>query len=163
MKNIVLEGFAFNLNYAHKLVGDVPEEKMCDLPGGLRNHPTWLIGHLAISCDFTALMLGRQQLCPPAWNGLFGMNTEPISDPSKYPEKKTLIDLLEQGHQGVAKAYEQASDSLLSQPTPDEGLRKMFPAVGQAVFFTMIPHESLHLGQLAVWRQVAGLPPALTG
>ncbi len=163
MKNLVLEGFAFNLNYAKLLVGDVSQDQMCDQPGGLKNHPAWAIGHLTVSCDFTGSMLGLQPINPQEWGELLGMDSQPVADTSKYPDKQTLVDAFEKTHQAVAKAYEQAPDSLLAKPTPHEGFRKMFPTIGQALFFMMGSHESIHLGQLASWRQVKGLPRAFGG
>lgn len=48
----------------------------------------------------------------------------------------------------------------LSEPHPNESMRKYFPTVGDMVIFLMTSHEMNHLGQVAAWRRAMGLGSA---
>jgi len=40
-------------------------------------------------------------------------------------------------------------------------LSKMLPTMGHMCGFMLLNHESNHLGQISIWRQAAGMRPAL--
>lgn len=161
MKQAVINAFAFNLVYATKALEDVAGEKLCDQPAGLKNHPAWILGHLALASDNGCKMLGGESKGLPDGEKLFNMGTAPVSDVSQYPDKAVLLGALEDGHARLAKAYEGADESTLAQPMPNEQVRSMFPTVGDFVLFIMTGHEGMHLGQLMAWRQAQGMAPAL--
>ena len=158
MKDTILKGFAFNLFFINKLVEDIPDEKICEQPGGLVNHPAWVIGHLVIAASSIGQMIGARPSAPDGWKELFDMGSQPTGDTSKYPDKATLLAALEKSHKVFAKAYEDASESTLNQELPMEQLRPMFPTVGDFAAFGMTGHEGVHIGQLTAWRHVQGLP-----
>ena len=60
MKNAILRSFAYNLHYANRLLTDIPAERMSEQPFPGMNHPTWIIGHLADTCDLMADWLVEQ-------------------------------------------------------------------------------------------------------
>lgn len=161
MKKNVLSAFGFDLLYAKKAVEDVPDEKMCEQPGGMKNHPAWVLGHLALSCDGACKMLGHDEPKAPAqWGEVFKNGVTPTADRSKYPDKAALVKALEEGHAALAKVYEDAPESVLNQPLPMEEVRPMFPTVGDFVLFLMTGHEGMHLGQVMAWRSAQGMASA---
>ncbi len=161
MKKSVLNAFGFTLMYANKAVEDVPDQKMCEQPGGIKNHPAWVLGHLALSCDNACKMLGQEGKAASQWEEMFNFGTTPTADRSKYPDKTVLVKALEQGHTALAKAYEDAPDSVLNQPLPMEEIRPMFPTVGDFILLLMTGHEGMHLGQIMAWRSAQGMGSAL--
>ena len=161
MKSNLLHAYAFNLKYAHKLVEDVPDDRMADQPAGLSNHPAWVIGHLANTCNFAGSLLGVENAGPSGWRDLLGNGSKPVADRSKYPEKAALLSALEAGHGRVAEVYEQAGEAALDAATPQEHFRAMFPTVGDALAFIMVAHEGIHLGQLSAWRRAMGMGSVL--
>lgn len=158
MNKSILATFGFNLQYTQMLLADVPQEKMCEQPGGLTNHPTWIVGHLAISCNFTGQLLGFDPVCPPEWDKLFGMESQPTNNPSQYPSKDELTKKLQEGHARAAKAFGEVAAEDLAKPNPVESLSPMFPTVGDMAVFMLTSHEAIHLGQISAWRRAQGLP-----
>jgi hypothetical protein len=94
---------------------------------------------------------------PAGWDELFGNKSKPLSDAGKYPDKPTLLAALEQSHARLAEAFEHADDAALARENPWEGLRRMFPTVGDLCTFMLTSHETTHLGQLSAWRRAMGL------
>ncbi len=160
MKEHVLAAFGFTLTYAKKAVEDIPQEKMNDLPSGLVQHPAWILGHLAMACDGVCKMLGALPGCPADWEPLFKMGSKPSSSGVQYPDKTALLEALEEGHDRVTKAFQDATDDALAQPMPDEIIRAMFPTTGNFVVFLMTGHEGMHLGQLMAWRRAQSMNAA---
>jgi len=150
-----------NLGYAQTLVADIPDERMCEQPGGYPNHPAWQIGHIAVTCDFVGGMLGLDPALPAAWQDLFGMGTKPTDDASAYPSKSELAKALEDVYERLREALRTADASALAQPLPEEKLRAVFPTVGAIAVSAATSHIAVHCGQLSAWRKLAGLPSAL--
>lgn len=150
-----------NLGYANALIADVPEERMCEQPAGYPNHPAWQIGHIALTSDFVGAMLGLEPALPAQWKDLFMTGSVPTAAASLYPTKSELLQALADQHARFSKALRTADASTLAQPLPDENLRRIFPTIGAIATSALTSHEAIHLGQLSVWRRLAGLPPAL--
>ena len=157
MKNAILRSFAYNLHYAHRLLGDIPDGRMSEQPFPAMNHPTWIIGHLADTCDLMADWLEIARICPSGWNVLFDNQSEPLADRSIYPDKAELIGVLERGHEAISSAFQTASQDVLEKPMPKECMRSLFPTVLDGVAFEMTDHEAIHLGQLSAWRRAVGM------
>ena len=119
MRQSVLNTFAFDLNYLKMLVGDIPDDQMCDQPSGLENHPAWSIGHLSAGCQFCIRLLGGEPSMPEGWTELFGRGSTPSPDASKYPTKAELLTELERSHQQVTELVAAVDDAKLAEETPD--------------------------------------------
>ena len=115
MTEAILHNYGFNLMFAQMLVKDVADDRMAEQPKQAMNHPAWILGHLAHTCDFMGSMLNLEPHCPTEWNELFANGTTPTADRGRYPDKQTLLKSLEDGHQIVSKAYAAASaDSVMT-------------------------------------------------
>lgn len=158
MKKHILNTFAVNLNYAMALVKDVPDEKFCLQPGGVTNHPAFVLGHLAQSCDFAGTYWGAAPSCPKEWNELFGDKAKPTTDRSKYPKKDVLVKAFQDGHARVAKGFEGMSEDALNKSAGEDFAKWGFPTVGSFMVFMLTSHEATHLGQLSSWRRAGGFP-----
>jgi hypothetical protein len=159
MKKHILNTFALNLQYAQGLAKDIPDAKFCEQPGGVLNHPAFVLGHLAMSCDYAGGFLGLSPACPTAWKEVYAMSAKPLADRSKYPRKEELLKALEEGHARIAKAFESVADADLSKPSAPELAKWGFPTNGDMLIFLLTAHEGTHLGQLSMWRRAAGMPP----
>lgn len=150
-----------NLDYARRLIADLPEDQCCIQPAANMNHALWVLGHLAFVADKVTgqMVLGLERRTPASWDPLFDNKSKPVADPANYPPKEELFRALSDGHARVAAALRQADASLLSRPMPHEGFARRFPTVAQGLIHTMIGHEQMHLGQLSAWRRAQGLPP----
>jgi hypothetical protein len=152
-----------NLEYAQKLVADVPDGKMTIQPaqGTTMNHAAWLIGHLATTSTFVAGLLGAKAAVPAEWEKLFGYGSKPASDPNEYPAKAELLRALEASHGTVAAAVRKLPTARWSDPFPMAEMRSFVPTLGDGVVFLLTTHEGMHLGQLSAWRRAQGLPSVM--
>ncbi len=160
MKDVLLNIYAFNLGYAHRLLKDIPAGQLCEQVAGIPNHPLWVIGHLAMAGNFAASFLDAQGVAPAEWAPLFGNSSKPEAKPELYPDLATVLSALEQNHAAVAATLKAFPDARLSEPNTYERAAKAFPTRGDMVGFLLTGHETQHLGQLSSWRRAAGLGPA---
>jgi hypothetical protein len=152
----VLNSYRLTLAYLCRLVDDVAEADMTRQPGGLANHPAWVIGHLVHSCEAIGGELGLPPWLPMGWAGKFGTGSEPISTRSAYPSKAELLAALADGEARVSNRLTSLGDAGMSAPLPDERHRAMFPTVGHAVVHILTGHAAVHVGQVSAWRRASG-------
>lgn len=154
----LLHTWKLNLDYAHRLVADLPEDKMAFQPAPKTNHAAWVIGHLASSCDFMGQMIGLKLTQPAEWEQLFGWTSSPTNDPKKYPSKAVLLQALDEGHAQLALEVPKISLARWDEPFPMKEMQNFTPTLGDGLVFILAAHENIHLGQLSAWRRVQGLP-----
>ena len=153
--------YGFNLGYAERLVKDLSTEQMTAQPGGVINHPTWSLGHLAVVSDYLGKLLGLESILPEGWGETFKTGGEPSGDAAHYPPMDEILEALREQHARNAAAVKTVDASRFAEPNPIEKRRTRFPTVGDQVVFLMTSHEMDHLGQLAAWRRAMGLGSAL--
>jgi hypothetical protein len=158
MIDALLTGWDRNLDYARKLLADVPAEKLADQPVPEINHPAWTFSHISAYHDVMVRLVTGQKLAVDPKDQPFGMLTKPVADLSVYPPKTQLLDNFVRGHEAVSAALRRADPAALEAPIPLERWHKAFGKVGVALAYLMLVHESQHLGQVSVWRRVQGLP-----
>ncbi len=56
--------YKFQLGYLKMVAADLDESAMTVPPFEGANPPVWILGHLAVSMDFAARMLGQPTACP---------------------------------------------------------------------------------------------------
>jgi hypothetical protein len=153
--------YRFNLGIAERLVADLTPAQMVMQPSGVVNHPAWSLGHLVLSSNGLAKLLGLPSQAPDGWDSIFATGGIPSGDEADYPSKAELLEALAAQHERNTGAVLQADPASFAAPHPDERLRKYFPTVGDVVTFLMTSHETSHQGQVSAWRRAAGLgPPA---
>ncbi len=157
MKAHLIFNHRFNLQFAEMLLEAVPEERICQQPGTLKNHAAWILGHIAKSCDFAATQFDVASTFPPEWNDLFQRGSQPLSDRDLYPTKAALLTELRRQHEKLDALVEKMDDKVLARPLADEVRRQLFPTEGDFLVFVMVVHEAMHLGQLSAWRRALGL------
>jgi uncharacterized damage-inducible protein DinB len=138
----VLNSYRLTLEYLHRLVADVPDERFTVQPHGVVNHPAWVIGHLTHSCEAIAGELGLSPWLPDA-----------------YPTKSELLAALSDAQARVSDRLVALGEMGMEAPLPDERYRAMFPTVGHAVIHILTGHAAVHVGQISAWRRAAGYPP----
>jgi hypothetical protein len=160
MINSLISYQARNLDYAKRLTADLADNQWCLQPGTVRNHATWVIGHIAWVADKVtgARILGLPSKIDSSWDVLFNNKSQPTGDALAYPGKTALMAAYEDAVQRIAAALKQKPDTLLAQPTSDEGFAKRYPLMGDALLHLMAGHDAIHLGQLSAWRRAQGLP-----
>jgi hypothetical protein len=149
----------FLLGYAHMLVDEIADERLCEQPSPGVNHPAWILGHLAYSGDGAVGVLGGQKLLAGDWMKKFGAGSRPSSLRAEYPSKAELLQILQERFATARDLAAAASPEKVALPNPNARLKDKLPTVRDAVAFLMSGHLALHLGQLSTWRRLIGLAP----
>lgn len=145
--------------YALALLDDVTQEQMVLRPGGNMNHPAWILGHMALYYPIVGPLLRGESFADPADDELFGFRGRgPLADASVYGTKQSQLDRLTSGHEQVAQELLAAKGDDLARPPSLPRWAEMYPTVEFMLPDLLLHHESLHIGQLSVWRRAAGLP-----
>ncbi len=158
MLDHVLRAAAGNINYARRLVSDIPEDKMAAQPAPGMNHAAWVLGHLAYVFDSMTAVWGQQPTMTPEWKQLFNVPSKPQPEREKYPSKADLWDAYEKNYQRIVDLVKAASPEDLDREFPNPKLRPLLPTVGVAMVHILTSHQGQHLGQLSAWRRAQGLP-----
>jgi hypothetical protein len=154
----VLHSFAYCLDYLREQVADVAEEDMIAQPGGIMNHPAWVIGHLTFTCQMLGGVIGIPEWLPDYWANRFGTGSVPVPDVSFYETKQNALKILRDAQVRLTQAVEQLDDARLNALFPDESYLEVFPTIRHALTQVLVGHTANHVGQLSVWRRALGLP-----
>jgi len=154
----VLHSFAYCFDFLSEQVADVRPTDMVAQPNGIMNHPSWVIGHLAFSCQALGGEIGLPEWLPTAWAELFGTGSIPVADTVMYDHKGELLEILHDAQSRITHAVKRLNDSQLDEPLPDEKYRVILPTVRHAIIQVLVAHSANHIGQLTIWRQVMHLP-----
>jgi hypothetical protein len=149
----------FLFGYAHMLVDELDDGRLCEQPVPGVNHPAWILGHLAYSGDGAVGVLGGQKTLSGDWTKKFGAGSKPASLRADYPSKDELLRILEERFATARELAAAASPEKVVLPNPNARLKDKLPAVRDAVTFLFTGHFALHLGQLSTWRRLIGIAP----
>jgi hypothetical protein len=147
------------LAYALALLEDLTDDQMVLRPGGNMNHPSWILGHMSIYYPVVPALLRGEPFDDPADDPLFGFRGRgPLPDINVYGTKASQLRRLTEGHEAVAQALLAASSEQLNQRPSLPRWAEAYPTVEFMLPDLLLHHESLHIGQLSIWRRAAGLP-----
>lgn len=126
------------------------EDSMRQLPHG--NCLNWVLGHIAINRDNVLQLLGE-----PPFMGSAGERYKRDSEPLTHVDQGTLpmqelLTWLDHSQERIASALSKLAETDLAREITT-GERKS--TVGQRVFFLYF-HETYHVGQTELFRQLAG-------
>jgi uncharacterized damage-inducible protein DinB len=158
----IISAYEFQRHYLNLLVEDIPEEKMSVQPGGIVNHPAWQLGHLTVTQDRLAQMLGGKSKLDPDWEKRYGMGSTPSAQGSANPTRADFLSILDSQRKEYVRQFNQLSGEDLAKPPSIPGVPPFFTSLGMFLVFIMMSHESGHLGQIASWRRAMGMPQALS-
>lgn len=145
--------------YAAALLEDVSEEQMVLRPGGNMNHPAWIIGHVSLYHPAAVALLAGKPFDDPKDNELFGFaGRGPVEDVELYGGKRRLLDAFAAGHEQVAQALLMASPEDFQRRPSLARWAAQYPTVEFMLPDLLTFHESMHIGQISIWRRAAGLP-----
>jgi hypothetical protein len=80
-----------------------------------------------------------------------------VDDLSAYGGKKTMADRFKTGHEQVAEALLTAEPSDFTRAPSLPRWAAQYPTVEFMLPDLLIFHESMHIGQISIWRRAAGL------
>lgn len=147
------------LGYALALVEGVSDEQFVLRPGGAMNHPAWILGHISMYHGATLQLLAGEPVVDPKDDPLFGFAGHgPVDDIAAYGSARAMIDRFAAGHEQVAQALLAAPPSAFSQAPSLPRWAWAYPTVEFMLPDLLLSHEGGHIGQISIWRRVAGLP-----
>ena len=121
------------------------------------NSAHWVLGHIAVSRRVLLRYLDAPAE-PADWEELFARDAE-HGDPAKFPAPEVLLaDIHERGKDITARLTsmtDEEADAELPRPSPDGGTT----VADRARFFQF--HEAYHIGQLGLYRRLAGRDGAI--
>jgi hypothetical protein len=148
-----------SLAYALALLEDLTDEQMVLQPGGNVNHPSWILGHISIYYPVVPTLLRGEPFADPADHPLFGFRGRgPLPDINVYGTKAVQLKRFTDGHEAVAQALLSATREQLHRKPSLARWAEAYPTVEFMLPDLLLHHESLHVGQLSIWRRAAGLP-----
>jgi DinB superfamily len=159
----VLHSFAYSLDYLREQLADVTDADRVAQPGGIANHPAWIIGHLTFSCQLLAAEIGVEPWLPGSWAARYGTGSVPQADAGAYESKDKLLAHLNAAQARISAAVASLDPGRLDQPLPDPVYREVFPTVCHAITQVLVAHTSFHVGQISAWRAAMGLPRMMRG
>ncbi|MGD9722683.1 MAG: DinB family protein [Pirellulales bacterium] len=152
--------YQFNLDYLKVLVGDLDDSALHARPYAGGNPPVWILGHLAVSTDYAARMLGLRPACPKEWHQQFGPGSKPDAIAQPAPSKGDLVSAIETGCRRVMEAAPNASAEFMNQPHAVELLKTtVLKTNGDVLAHLMTTHTSFHMAQLSACRRASGKAP----
>jgi uncharacterized damage-inducible protein DinB len=154
--DVLLDLYAGSLRFTEGAMADVPDARLAEQPGGLRNHPAWTLTHMCVANDFCLEAVGRKALCPPGWAKVAAPGTQPVADRAVYPPLTELLDTLRRQHAAVTEGVRAAPPGHFEQPAPEQ-VRKFAATLGHIVAYMLAAHEQYHLAQVLAWKRAAGL------
>ena len=147
------------LNYALALLKDITDEQFIERPGGNMNHPAWIIGHLAAYHPVVIALLKGAQFDDPKDDPLYGFAGHGPQDALEANvSKQTVVDRFAAGHEMVAEALLGALPEDFNRQPSLPRWANCFPSVQFMLPDLLIFHESMHIGQISMWRRAIGLP-----
>lgn len=148
----LIEAFARNVHVIQaQAAGVTHEESMIPLPFQ-GNRMNWVVGHIAVNRDNILDLLGEGPVLG-AEGALYSRGSEELREdtPGVLPLEE-LLARLEQGQQLLAAALGRLSEEDLARPIT-RGERTA--SLAQRIFFLYF-HETYHVGQTELLRQLAG-------
>ena len=119
--------YRFNLGVAARLVQDLTPQQMVQQPAGVVNHPAWSLGHLAMTANNLAVLLGLESQAPEGWARIFATGGVPSGDSSLYPSKEELLAVLTAQHERNSAAVLQSRPGLVRHASPQRATTQILP------------------------------------
>ena len=154
----VLHSFAYALDYLREQLEGFTPAQMVAQPNGIANHPAWVVGHLAFTCQMLGEVIGVPPWLPAGWEKRFGPGSVPVADVAAYETKEQALAILTDAQSRITRGVKALDDAQLDQPFPDPSYLYVFPTVRHALTQVLVGHTSMHVGQLTVWRRAMALP-----
>jgi len=143
-----------------RLASDMSDQSMTRTTPREGNHPTWILGHLALVEGGIPHILFGEANPVERWGPLFGQGSTPTDDAGAYPPfgevLATLRDLRSKNLARLEEIGEAGLDRAPSAVPP--GFEDEMRTVGQTLL-TIALHQMFHLGQVADARRAAGRKP----
>jgi hypothetical protein len=159
---------------AEALANGIDHAQACTMPtidGNIVNcnHPTFILGHLAIYPQKIMSALGAEPgdaAVPASYSELFEAGVDCKNDPenSIYPPFAEVLEHFQRAHKTAHDHLASLDDATIMSPIGGEGNERAAEFFGTSdamALFMLHDHYMFHLGQLSTWRRCFGLGHAM--
>ena len=147
------DAFSRNTRMAREMTQGLSQADSVLQPPFQGNCLNWVLGHIAQSRNEVLQRLGQTPILTEAEAKRYGYGSEPVcAEGGDIIRLERLLALLTQAGEGIAAALEEKSPEALAQRI-DSFLGPV--ALEKLVFFLQW-HETYHLGQVELLRELAG-------
>jgi uncharacterized damage-inducible protein DinB len=156
-REILIDNFAFNQNVIHRQTdGLTHADSLLQLPfrGNCLN---WVLGHILDTRNTVLKLLGAQPVFTKEEASLYGHGSDPITGEGKALPLERLLADLDESQNRIATALQSISPEALAAEI--EMWKGKTPLVEHLGFLNW--HETYHVGQLELLRQLAGKNDAI--
>jgi hypothetical protein len=159
---LAIDQIVFARNYTIGLLEQTPMTDWFRMPPGGVSHVGWQVGHLAFAEYRMALWRIRGPkpedgaLFTQEFVRLFGANSVPDPDSSKYPTPSEIRATLDRVHQQALQELAGLKEAELDQPVPQP---HKFANTKLNALLWCAHHEMVHAGQIGLLRRQLGHAP----
>jgi hypothetical protein len=159
---LAIDQIIFARNYTIGLLDQTPTTDWFRLPPGGVSHVAWQVGHIAFAEYRLALWRIRGQrpqddtLFSQEFVRLFGADSVPENDPTKYFSPDEIRATLVRVHEQALRELPALDEAELDQPVPHP---HPFAKTKMSALMWCAHHEMLHAGQIGLLRRHLGYPP----
>ncbi len=158
LRKVTLDSLRFGRGFVHMMLEKTPDDAYITQAYKDANHAAWVVGHLASTDDyFLKALAGDAGGLPESWEGLFGMNSKPLTDAGAYPSRKELEAAMNERREKLEAWLGSMSDEELMRPI--EGDLAQFASTYAQLGASLSFHDGFHAAQVSASRRVHGLPP----
>jgi DinB superfamily len=160
--DLAIEQIVFARNYTTGLLDETPEADWFRQPAAGISHVAWQVGHLAFA-EYRLTLWRIRGTHPEDANlislqhaQLFGLDSAPAADPSKYPSQAEIRSVFDRVHERVIRELRGLDENDLNQPVMHP---HPFAKTKLQALLWCSHHEMLHAGQIGLLRRQLGYPP----
>jgi hypothetical protein len=159
---LATDQIVFARNYTIRLLDQTPVNDWFRQPPGGVSHVAWQVGHLAFAEYRLALwrIRGPQpqdaDLISEKHRTLFGAESVPDADPTKYPSQAEIRAVFDRVHEEVFRELRALDERELDQPVPHP---HPYAKTKLLALLWCAHHEMVHAGQIGLLRRQLGHSP----
>jgi hypothetical protein len=159
---LAIDNIAFARRYTLRLVDQIDEAEWFWMPDPAVSHVAWQVGHLAFAQYRLALDRIRGErpedadFVSPEFLKIFGRDSAPDRDASKYPSVREIRTVFDRVHDRVMLELPALPESEWYAPTLKP--HALFNRKLDALLWCS-HHETIHAGQIGLLRRLMGKAP----
>lgn len=146
------ERFHFNARLIHMQAQDVTHAESLLQPPFRGNCFNWVVGHILTSRDTCLRLLELPPTLSAEELAIYDRGSEPLTDPGLAAPLESLLQKLDEADQRLRAALEPMPEASLAR---EVSFGRQPQPLGEVLAFLQW-HETYHLGQLELLRQLAG-------
>ena len=143
------EYYGLTYRVIHRQLNGLTNEESFLQPPFRGNCLNWVLGHIVFSREAALTRLGEAFPWTEAEAVRYTRNSEPVTSATDALSLERLLTALEESQARILAGLKRVSDAELAKPAGDD------ETVGEQITFSHW-HETYHLGQLELLRQLAG-------